>query len=144
MGDESSSPTSAAPPSAAQQQTTQDLLADIFGSSDTSSTPAPTSPTAPSSNVNDIMSLFGHNPGAVGGRESIGSTDDNKPWNRSTKVLAPEPTRSGASSSTARRSGSSALKSSPKDSPPARNDRRGGYEKDNRRIRNEDPVYGRR
>ncbi|GAA5843131.1 hypothetical protein JCM5353_007207 [Sporobolomyces roseus] len=59
MGDESSSPTSAAPPSAAQQQTTQDLLADIFGSSDNSSTPAPTSPTAPSSNVNDIMSLFG-------------------------------------------------------------------------------------
>lgn len=94
--------------------------------------------------MKDIMSLFGHNPGAVGGRESIGSTDDNKPWNRSTKVLAPEPTRSGASSSTARRSGSSALKSSPRDSPPARNDRRGGYEKDNRRIRNEDPVYGRR
>jgi AP-1 complex subunit gamma-1 len=59
MGDESTSPTSAAPPSAVQQQTTQDLLADIFGSSDTSSTPAATSPTAPSSNVNDIMSLFG-------------------------------------------------------------------------------------
>ncbi|GAA6008069.1 hypothetical protein JCM11491_001870 [Sporobolomyces phaffii] len=59
MGDETTSPTSAAPPSAVQQQTTQDLLADIFGSSDASSAPAATSPTAPSSNVNDIMSLFG-------------------------------------------------------------------------------------
>ncbi|KAI5206234.1 hypothetical protein E4T38_03970 [Aureobasidium subglaciale] len=96
--------------------------------------------------MKDIMSLFGHNPGALGGRESIGSTDDNKPWNRNTKVLAPEPTRSGASSSAARRSGSGALRSSPRESPPApaRTDRRGGYEKDARRIRNEDPVYGRR
>ncbi|GAA5899944.1 AP-1 complex subunit gamma [Sporobolomyces salmoneus] len=60
MGDESSSPTSASTP-AVQQQTTQDLLADIFGSSDpTPSAPASaSSPTAPSSNVNDIMSLFG-------------------------------------------------------------------------------------
>jgi hypothetical protein len=89
------------------------------------------------------MSLFGHNPGAVGGRESIGSTDANKPWNRDTKVLAPEPSRSSTSSA-ARNSGSGALRSSPRESPPARNDRRGGYEKDARRIRNEDPIYGRR
>ncbi|KAH0289776.1 hypothetical protein KCU62_g4022, partial [Aureobasidium sp. EXF-3399] len=93
--------------------------------------------------MKDIMSLFGHNPGAVGGRESIGSTDENKPWNRNTKVLAPEPSRSSTSSG-ARRSGSGALRSSPRESPPARTDRRGGYEKDARRIRNEDPVYGRR
>ncbi|KAG9529816.1 hypothetical protein KCU93_g3179, partial [Aureobasidium melanogenum] len=93
--------------------------------------------------MKDIMSLFGHNPGAVGGRESIGSTDENKPWNRNTKVLAPEPKRNSASSA-ARRSGSGALRSSPRESPPARTDRRGGYEKDARRIRNEDPVYGRR
>jgi DNA-directed RNA polymerase subunit M/transcription elongation factor TFIIS len=93
--------------------------------------------------MKDIMSLFGHNPGAVGGRESIGSTDENKPWNRNTKVLAPEPSRSSTSSS-ARHSGSGALRSSPRESPPARTDRRGGYEKDARRIRNEDPVYGRR
>ncbi|KAI4730340.1 hypothetical protein E4T49_01914 [Aureobasidium sp. EXF-10728] len=94
--------------------------------------------------MKDIMSLFGHNPGAVGGRESIGSTDENKPWNRNTKVLAPEPARSSTSSAAARRSGSGALRSSPRESPPARTDRRGGYEKDARRIRNEDPVYGRR
>lgn len=93
--------------------------------------------------MKDIMSLFGHNPGAVGGRESIGSTDENKPWNRNTKVLASDPSRSGTSSG-ARRSGSGALRSSPRESPPARTDRRGGYEKDARRIRNEDPVYGRR
>jgi SNF2 family DNA or RNA helicase len=93
--------------------------------------------------MKDIMSLFGHNPGAVGGRESIGGTDENKPWNRDTKVLAPGSSRSSTSSA-AQRSGSGALRSSSRESPPARNDRRGGYEKDARRIRNEDPVYGRR
>ncbi|GAA6059219.1 hypothetical protein JCM10212_006612 [Sporobolomyces blumeae] len=63
MGDETTSPTSAAAPSAIQQQTTQDLLADIFGSASdapsAASAASPTPPTAPSSNVNDIMSLFG-------------------------------------------------------------------------------------
>ncbi|GAA5826746.1 hypothetical protein JCM11251_002878 [Rhodosporidiobolus azoricus] len=58
MGDETASPTSAVAP-AAQQQTTQDLLADIFGSNDALAPSSATSPTAPSNPVNDIMSLFG-------------------------------------------------------------------------------------
>ncbi|GAA5923345.1 hypothetical protein JCM1841_006491 [Sporobolomyces salmonicolor] len=60
MGDEGGSPTTGSPAPPAQQQTTQDLLADIFGSSDTSA-PAAASPAAAtvSDPVNDIMSLFG-------------------------------------------------------------------------------------
>lgn len=58
MGDESSSPTAAAP-SAAKQQTTQDLLADIFGSNDeTPAAPSVSTPSATSA-VDDIMGLFG-------------------------------------------------------------------------------------
>lgn len=57
MGDESS-PASATAAPAARQQTTQDLLADIFGSNDDELAASPAAAT-PSSNVNDIMGLFG-------------------------------------------------------------------------------------
>jgi SNF2 family DNA or RNA helicase len=93
--------------------------------------------------MKDIMSLFGHNPDAVGGRESIGDSDGKRPWDQNTKVLNAASSRPGAAP-TARQSGSEPMGSSAKNSPPVRNDRRGGYEKDSRRIRNEDPVYGRR
>lgn len=64
MGDETSTTGGLTPTSAldhlASAQNTQDLLADIFGSSDmSSSSPAPTQPKPPNA-VNDIMSLFGN------------------------------------------------------------------------------------
>ncbi|GAA5836815.1 hypothetical protein JCM9279_007669 [Rhodotorula babjevae] len=62
MGDEgqdgSAAAVGAAPSSAQQQQTTQDLLADIFGSGDAPA-PAAAPASSASSGVNDIMSLFG-------------------------------------------------------------------------------------
>ncbi|GAA5866099.1 hypothetical protein JCM8547_000597 [Rhodosporidiobolus lusitaniae] len=81
MGDENTSPTSATAP-AVQQQTTQDLLADIFGTGDAapSAPSSATSPTAatPGSAVNDIMSLFGStslSPQPTGASASPASND---------------------------------------------------------------------
>jgi AP-1 complex subunit gamma-1 len=63
MGDEASTtgaPTPTALDHLGSAQNTQDLLADIFGSSDmSSSSPAPSQP-KPQNAVNDIMSLFGN------------------------------------------------------------------------------------
>lgn len=65
IGDESA-PNTAGLPVAATGPSTQDLLADIFGTgaSDIAS-PGAGSPTAPKSNANDIMSLFNTSPTAA-------------------------------------------------------------------------------
>ena len=60
MGDESS-PAPGSSPTVAQGQTTQDLLADIFGSNDEMPTSSPSAPVASQpakSSVNDILGLF--------------------------------------------------------------------------------------